>query len=202
MIAEAVRKLRQRLDLPVDPSRRGPVPLNRFFENMTGPRVAHFARPDVSRRTVAEHLRSQGLAVGDLGESDDPLVGFLFLAGNAAWAYVCNDENNRLGRQRFTAAHELGHAVLHRDRMRGFVEDAAVSEGDDTADPMEAEANRFAAELLMPEEVIRARAEELKRELRMSICPRGVLEYRLAAELLVSGQAIRFRLSALGVGDD
>lgn len=202
MIADAIRELRERLDLPVDPGRRGPVPLNRFFENMVGPRVAHFARPDVTRRTVAEHLRSQGVPVLDLGESDEPLVGFLFRSGNAAWAYVCNDMKNPLGRQRFTAAHELGHAVLHCDRMKGYIADEEISEADDATTQMEREANQFAAELLMPEVVIRSRAEELKKELKIERCPRDVLEYRLAAELLVSAQAIRFRLNTLGVGHE
>jgi hypothetical protein len=50
----------------------------------------------------------------------------------------------------------------------------------------------------MPAEVIRAREEELIRE--HGACPRGVLEYRLAAELLVSQQAIRFRLKSLEIG--
>ena len=75
------------------------------------------------------------------------------------------------------------------------------SEADDATTGIEREANRFAAELLMPENVIRARAEQLKAELNVPVAPRGVLEYRLAAELLVSAQAIRYRLNALGVGD-
>lgn len=83
--------------------------------------------------------------------------------------------------------------------MGRFIADLSISEADDATTEMEREANRFAAELLMPEAVVRARADELKAEHRCR--PRGVLEYRLAAELLVSGEAIRYRLKALGVGD-
>jgi hypothetical protein len=200
VITEAVRELRNRLALPVDPTRRGPVPLNLFFENMVGPRVAHFARPDVTSRTVVEHLRSQGVPVFDVEESDEPLVGFLFRSGNAAWAYVCNDEKNPISRQRFTAAHELGHAVLHRDRMKGYIADKQVLDMDEGTNEMEREANRFAAELLMPHEVIEARADELMKE--HGACPRLVLAYRLASELLVSREAMRYRLNTLGVGHD
>ena len=105
-----------------------------------------------------------------------------------------------LARRRFTAAHELGHFVLHKDRMAGFIADADISETDEANGDMEREANRFAAELLMPKEVIEARAEELEKE--HGACPRVVLAYRLASELLVSREAMRYRLKTLGVGDD
>jgi hypothetical protein len=200
VIADVVRELRRKFDLPVDPTQRGPVPLDRFFQEMVGPRLAHFALPGLTRAGVADHLQSQGVAVGDLGDPDERLAGFLYLAGPAAWAYVCNDHNNPLGRQRFTAAHELGHAVLHRDRMGRYVADAVISEADDVVSDLEREANRFAVELLMPEEVVRARENELRRE--HGCCPRLVLAYRLASELLVSREAMRYRLKTLGVGDD
>ena len=197
MIATAVADLRRDLNLPADPARRGPVPLDRFFTELA---VSHTAIPGMTLGHVAAVLQRDGIAVDDLGDPALPLAGFLFVAGRIGKAFVNGDDI--LPRRRFTAAHELGHFMLHRYRMSRFVLDEKIEDGGTPTTEMEAEANRFAAELLMPEEVIRARAEELKRELRMSICPRGVLEYRLAAELLVSGQAIRFRLSALGVGDD
>ena len=46
---------------------------------------------------------------------------------------------------------------------------------------------------------MRARADELRTSHKC--CPFGVLAYRLAAELLVSRQAIGFRLKNLGVAD-
>jgi hypothetical protein len=195
MIADAVARLRCDLRLPADPVRRGPVPLDRFFQELN---LSHVALPGLTVGGVADHLRSDGVPVDDLGEPAAPLAGFLFFAGRIGKAYVNADDI--LQRRRFTAAHELGHAVLHRDRMGRYVADATVSEADGGASEMEREANRFAAELLMPEDVIRARAAGLERE--HGRCPRGALEYRLAAELLVSGEAIRYRLTTLGVGDD
>jgi hypothetical protein len=201
VIAEAIRELRRKFDLPVDPTQRGPVLLDRFFQEMNRPRVSHFTLSGLTRGSVAEHLRSQSVSVDDIGDPNERLAGFLYLAGPAAWAYVSSDKENNLGRQRFSAAHELGHAVLHCERMNRYIADVTVSEVDDnSSEPMEREANRFAAELLMPEEVCQARAKELQEEYR--VCPRLVLAYRLASELLVSREAMRYRLKSLGVGDE
>lgn len=56
-------------------------------------------------------------------------------------------------RQRFTIAHELGHFVYHKDDEQEFV-DTTFFRGL-TADNLEYTANRFASELLMPEEEVR-----------------------------------------------
>lgn len=198
MIAAAVARLRDALGLPADPTRRGPVLLDRFFEEMTRPRVAHVTLPGLTRGAVVTHLRREGIEVENAADPADRLDGFLFVRGAAAWAYVSADANNPLARRRFTAAHELGHAVLHRDQL--VWADKSVLEAAEADDPKEREANRFAAELLMPEDVIRARAAELTQE--YGACPRGVFEYRLAAELLVSREAVRYRLDHLELGDD
>lgn len=197
MIREAIARLRYEIGLPVNSARRGPVPLNRFFEEAN---LVHVALDGLSCGRVTEHLQAKRLSVDAVGEPTDPLAGFLFWSGGDGLAFVNADDI--LPRRRFTAAHELGHAVLHRDRMGRFLADTdqTLSESDEATDEIEREANQFAAELLMPEEVCRARAEELRA--KHGACPRGVLEYRLAAELLVSGQAIRYRLDTLGVGDE
>jgi Zn-dependent peptidase ImmA (M78 family) len=72
-------------------------------------------------------------------------------------------------------------------------------EADEAAD-LERQANRFAAELLMPGEVCRARASEYREAYRA--CPRSIFAYHLAAELLVSPEAMRYRLRDLEVGDE
>jgi hypothetical protein len=199
VIADVVAKLRRDFELPVDPARRGPVPLNRIFEAMSRPWVTHCTLPELTLASVAEHLRSEGVVIDLPGDPAEKLVGFLYLTASTAWAYVSADGNN-LGRRRFTAAHELGHAVLHRDRMGRYRADATVEEANESDDEMEREANRFAAELLMPAEVCAVRAEELRAE--HGCCPRGVLAYQLASELLVSREAMRYRLRSLGVGDE
>lgn len=201
-IAAAIADVYRRARLTIDPVRRGPVPLAQMFDAVG---VSHVAVPGLSLSAVAQHLIAERYVadaslVADLLEDRQPLVGLMFQLGSDGLAFV--NAADILPRRRFTAAHELGHAVLHRDKMSGFIADATISETDDGTSEMEREANRFAAELLMPEEVIRARADELKHQLKIDRCPRDVLEYRLAAEFLVSAQAIRFRMSTLGVGDD
>jgi hypothetical protein len=202
-IADVVADLRRRFRLPVDPRRYGPVPLDAFFNEMTNPRLTHHTIPDLTRGKVIDHLRREGIPLVDGGDPNEELAGLIFTTGNAAWIYVSNDRNNPIGRQRFTAAHELGHAVLHRDDMpEQFLADThqMLTDPDARLNPKEREANEFAAVLLMPEEICRAREAQLRRE--QGCCPRLVLAYRLAAELLVSREAMRYRLNKLGVGDE
>lgn len=195
-IADAVAQLRRRV--PFDASRRGPVLLAGYFAETA---LDHVELPGLTCGAVAEYLRREGVQADDLGNPNDVLAGFVFAAGRVGWAFV--SAADPVPRRRFTAAHELGHFVLHRATMGRFRADtdATLREADgDVTDRMEREANRFAAELLMPAEVCRARATELREKYRC--CPRGVLVYRLASELLVSREALRYRLQALEVGDE
>jgi IrrE N-terminal-like domain len=195
-VDDAVARLRLRV--PSDPRRRGPVPLAGYFAE-TG--LDHVELPGLTRGAVTEYLRREGVPAEDLGDPADVLAGFVFAAGRVGWAFV--SAADPLPRRRFTAAHELGHFVLHRATMGRFRADtdATLREAnDDAVDRMEREANRFAAELLMPADVCRSRAVELRD--KHDCCPRGVLVYRLSSELLVSREALRYRLQALGVGDE
>jgi Zn-dependent peptidase ImmA (M78 family) len=101
-------------------------------------------------------------------------------------------------RKRFTAAHELGHYVYHRDLIGdGIYDDAAYRTTDLSGryrNPKillehETQANRFASVVLMPSALI----ERLLREYRLDTGnPRDVKE--LARMLDVSEQALRIRL--------
>lgn len=197
MIAEEVARVRKECRRPVDPARRGPVLLGEFFEELN---LTQVALADLSCGKVTDHLRAKGMPVDPVGEPDAPLAGCLFWMADDGVAFV--KANDILPRRRFSAAHELGHAVLHRDEMGGFIADAAISDTDAAEGQREREANQFAAELLMPREVCWARAEELERDHGMKECPRLVLAYRLASELLVSREAARYRLKSLGIGHD
>lgn len=199
-VTEAVDAVYRRANYSPDPNRPGPVPLDRLFQAMN---IAHRAVPGLRSSTAAERLLHERYIfrrelVADLLADHSPLAGLLFWVGNDGLAFVSADDI--LPRRRFTAAHELAHAVLHRDRMGRFISDASVNESGEAVEPMEREADRFAAQLLMPEKILRKRAEELKSKHR--VCPRAVLAYRLASELLVSREAMRYRLKALGVGDE
>lgn len=102
-------------------------------------------------------------------------------------------------RQRFSAAHELGHHELHSDKIREAVHvdkglrilprDEVSSEG---IDPLEIEANAFAAELLMPRNFL---LEALNGQ-GLDIEDDASVE-KFARKFRVSASAIRFRLAGL-----
>ncbi|WP_329888283.1 ImmA/IrrE family metallo-endopeptidase [Stenotrophomonas sepilia] len=89
-----------------------------------------------------------------------------------------------LVRQRFTVAHELGHHFLnHGDRPRDSAPQFST-----TADPIEAQANRFAAELLMPAGSV-----------RLLIVDHKVADISTLAQYFnVSEIAMKYRLMNLG----
>ncbi|MCX6373029.1 MAG: ImmA/IrrE family metallo-endopeptidase [Actinobacteria bacterium] len=88
------------------------------------------------------------------------------------------------GRRRFTIAHEIGHFVLHEERCRpvhyGSVAEAGRAE--------EREADAFAAELLMPEPLVREAVRE-----------HGPDVNRLADRFEVGRKAMQARLRELGL---
>ncbi|HEA17819.1 MAG TPA: ImmA/IrrE family metallo-endopeptidase [Pseudoalteromonas prydzensis] len=65
---------------------------------------------------------------------------------------ICTIKINRhdvKARQRFTLAHEIAHFLLHRDRLRnGIVDDVLYRSS--LSNALEAEANRLAADIIMP----------------------------------------------------
>jgi hypothetical protein len=99
------------------------------------------------------------------------------------------------GRRRFTVAHELGHWHLHRHEgthTRGLFcrsDEVGGTESElRAARAIEAEANRFAAALLMPESLVRIEAERWKLNVHV-----------LAKRFQVSLPAMQVRLVTLGV---
>ena len=89
-------------------------------------------------------------------------------------------------RLRFTIAHEIGHFVLHKGRA---LSERGGSTSQYTA-RLEREADQFAAELLMPEHLVRQAVLEL-----------GADPHRLADRFDVSAQAMGIRLRRLGLAE-
>lgn len=118
------------------------------------------------------------------------------------WFILVNQSHSRL-RRRFSIAHELGHLMLHgftaphADRAFRF-RDARSSEGSVLE---EIQANQFAAELLMPRELILKATSHL----HLDHAPQDdadddkfqELIGELAEEFQVSRQAMTIRLSTL-----
>lgn len=69
--------------------------------------------------------------------------------------FVCYvDESEPSVRQRFTAAHELGHFVYHRSLIGETHQDNYLLRADGFSSFQETQANQFAADLLMPRDLI------------------------------------------------
>jgi len=103
-------------------------------------------------------------------------------------------------RQRFSVAHEIGHLILHADdaylTVEKGIEDTLLFRRLDKTppDPIEREANQFAAELLMPEEWIREDFVRLYDKDEENIAG------KLATKYDVSQAALMFRLQSLNLG--
>jgi hypothetical protein len=134
---------------------------------------------------VADDIRSVSSAPKDGG----PISGMLTTADRTIW--VDRRESDRsLARRRFTVAHELGHWLLHakRGERKNFERFCRGPDLDPQADSakQEREANDFAAELLMPEEIIATIAPECGFNLAL-----------LATRFDVSVPALELRLTKL-----
>ena len=144
---------------------------------------------------VAELARSCGARIVRVSGNEDDIDGFLYQEDDDVVIGINRDQ--AAVRQRFTVAHELGHLLLHEHSRvyvdRGFrvrLRSGLSSEGTDRD---EMEANRFAAELLMPIEFLQADLEEQEFDLAADD------QFRVLAKRYgVSTQALAIRLNGLG----
>lgn len=161
------------------------------------------------RRSVEELLREKSVrrppvpieklagAVGlriSYAPADDEVSGALIRTAKETVIGV--NSRHHANRRRFTIAHELGHFRLHRGVAVHVDEDFRVNLRDEKSsegvDWEEVEANRFAAELLMPTSFLLRDVETFK-----NIDSRAIR--LLAARYQVSAHAMEIRLANLGL---
>jgi len=117
---------------------------DKLTENFTSPPIP-----------VQEIAQRNGVEVvfASFTKFDDVVAGFCDFEGKKLFV---NAKDPRT-RQRFTIAHELGHWMLHREYYLSHPEQYPVlprfSETD-KSDPLEKEANCFAANLLVPKKLL------------------------------------------------
>lgn len=92
---------------------------------------------------IDEIIKSHGYDFKGINQEDAP-KDFCGLVDHTRKLVVINKSHSN-GRKRFTSAHELGHIILHPNENEV---DYRISFSDN--DPKETEANKFAAEILMP----------------------------------------------------
>lgn len=130
---------------------------------------------------------AEGLGLSVWEDEIDPYSGKLtkdpVYGGSAGYSIIVN-EVEPLTRKRFTIAHEIAHFILHRDQLvKGDIEETLYRGG--LSDRLEAEANKLAADILMPFALIETLIDE------------GVSSIEaLAAKLDVSKTAMGIRLGA------
>ena len=145
---------------------------------------------------LAANVGLRIIATDDLGAD---ISGLLVSRDGAASIAV--RKTDPLVRRRFTIAHEIGHFVLrhymtrnelvHADQHKQVMyRSPKASEG---LDPLEVQANQFAASLLMPSKLVREEAARLQRPLFEDDVK------LLAGRFKVSEQAMTIRLTTLGL---
>lgn len=124
---------------------------------------------------------------------NDEVSGWIERRSDGSYRVAINAGHHRV-RQRFTAAHELGHYIYHRDLLGNGVGDTRAyrAEGSGRPNPAilpmhERQANSFAANLLMPR-------EQIFRKMQLGLNSTE----DLAAEFDVSQPAMRIRLGRAG----
>jgi len=165
-------------------------------------------RTMVEKLLTERGIREAPIPVADIAKSlgaivcsqsaEDELSGFLYRDKKSASAIIGVNERHHPNRRNFTAAHELGHYLLHDfgdvhvDRQsKIWLRDKASSQG---VSLEEMEANLFAAELLMPEHLIK---KDIEHQRELSHSDEDMIR-ELAQEYEVSEHAMTIRLAYLG----
>ncbi|MEA3052457.1 MAG: hypothetical protein QOG72_1360 [Sphingomonadales bacterium] len=158
--------------------------------------------PDGIRRTIQEHQDTAPVRLSQLAKALGVPVKAATLAPGISGEIRPTGEGfviriNRHDpskRQRFTVAHELAHFLLHSDQINTGISDDVLYRSS-LSDQREAQANRLAADILMPDDLVLASVEEA-REIGV-----GDLVLYLAEQFSTSEGAMRIKLDQLGVAD-
>ncbi len=136
--------------------------------------------------SIAKELGINVWKSSDLGPGiSGQLLPDLGNGGPAGYSIIVSATDG-LSRQRFTIAHEIGHFLLHRDKVgSGVTDDVFLRSGLSTR--AEGQANRFAAHLLMPEHLV----------LRYMKLGKVTSPEELAKLFAVSPSAMRIRIEVL-----
>ncbi len=139
------------------------------------------------------------------------LAGLLVLSHGPGGFLFCNADDP-LTRQRFSIAHEIGHFLLHAEeirreqaqgRMLAMDGGHVLQTGDREWETRERQANRFAAELLLPKAQVSALfasafpAPLASQSTKADLVRLYRFESIVAQRFLVSAEAVHYRLASL-----
>jgi len=129
---------------------------------------------------------------------DDDIAGLLYSKENRS--FIGLNINHHENRKRFTIGHEIGHYILLHHKLnsgihvdsKSFIFRRTNNNTDD--EKKEKEANKFAASLLMPAKLLKKFIKDEKIDLNDDLDI-----YKLSTKLIVSEQALTYRLLNLGL---
>lgn len=157
--------------------------------------------PEEQATLIRKHQHQFPIAVGSIAKELGITVKRSTLAAGISGEIKEDDGNvvirvNRHDvkeRQRFTLAHEIAHFLLHRDRIGDGITDDILYRSK-LSDFMEVQANRLAADILMPGHLIQKKLKELTQYSEL----REEEKYeKLADAAEVSTTAIKIRLGKI-----
>lgn len=128
-------------------------------------------------RNIIRTCEKLDISVMETTEFPHNISGLIYKKDNGKYCILVNSKQTA-GRKAFTIAHELGHYFMHRTKLETDKEIVSGAKGIDldsrfitrqdiTADStqeyrrLETEANKFAAEILMPKEIFLQKCMEL-----------------------------------------
>lgn len=140
-------------------------------------------------------IRSFGIELDKFADLDPEISGEIAYIGDGKYRISAN-KTHHYYRQRFTIAHELGHYILHRELIGSGIDDnrayRSVKNGNfynkNITDAHEAQANRFAANILMPDHLVRAEFKNCNGDISA-----------MSRKFKVSREAIGYALQNLGL---
>lgn len=139
-------------------------------------------------------------------EADD-VIGKIEFLGEAEVPVVTINpiQNSYKPRRRFTLAHEIGHYCLHNAVSKRSFSDSrkTMSRSASYWDRYESEANSFAAQLLMPKNLIVSEGKRVLNEyMRINSAtkmPTALFIEQMSTVFGVSNKAMEYRLKNLGI---
>lgn len=217
----AIRELYQLAEVPQPAEKQYIAPLNELVGvfNLRCIEIAGLTSEEASHYLLRQEVIAESLSTC----SREPLAGYIYVGRSVGHIFV--EKNDLLVRRRFSVAHELGHYVLHFlplvEQLEQDGEPIEIIEALNTTDEeaqeppvgkvyllarpdleallppygrMEYEANQFAAMSLMPDETVRGLVQAYATD-----CRGEDLIWRLATEMLVSKEAMKWRLRHLNL---
>lgn len=131
---------------------------NREIEQVANEVLTKYLKKRVSHKILNEIMATEAIKYKEIKSANDDFVGVL-TKGNNEQAYIMvNGSISNDGCKHFTIAHELGHHFLQHQLTQNsfYCSHNEIVEGGVWQNPIEQEANYFAACLLMPEEKVKS----------------------------------------------